>query len=391
MFSNNSESDILGELGANSSLRFLGPDRGVLPIGPNSIPGLDTLQHSPLSDAATNAAILSYNYTLNHQGVSSNINCINDTQSPVIYSVGDAGGVFNYLNVTSSCNELGLTDINRVYQIPLSYWQSTLASWACYSEQNRASYIYIRGYGQVYEEQIGNLSCSISPILPAVVPVTYHSTTHVFSTLEGITTSAAPSNFLLALTEWGRNIVVNLLIIAQNHVNNLVAESVRDLGIQALGVQPPNDQYLPFYEAMMQGIMAGKVCTANIPSLPLLMVVLQVTSMRFLYSMATDPLPPASCIRTVDGTMDAEVIGWVAKPVHIAFLMPMTILNLTCLIIALISMARGKRGFHELDPTDPRSLVLATSCFDEGEPSGWADGVSYRSREVRECHIRLQS
>jgi hypothetical protein len=46
-----------------------------------------------------------------------------------------------------------------------------------------------------------------------------------------------------------------------------------------------------------------------------------------------------------------------------------------------------KRGFHECDPTDPRSLVLAKSCFDEGEPSGWADGVSYRSREVRKCHI----
>jgi len=43
LFSNNSENLILGQLGATSSLRFLGPPRGVLPIGPNGIRGLDKL------------------------------------------------------------------------------------------------------------------------------------------------------------------------------------------------------------------------------------------------------------------------------------------------------------------------------------------------------------
>ena len=37
--------------------------------------------------------------------------------------------------------------------------------------------------------------------------------------------------------------------------------------------------------------------------------------------------------------------------------------------------------------TDPRSLVSAESSLDEGDHSGWADGVLYRSREVRECQI----
>jgi len=83
--------------------------------------------------------------------------------------------------------------------------------------------------------------------------------------------------------------------------------------------------------------------------------------------------------------MSAEVTGWVAKPVHIGFLMPMTILNLASLIVMSISIARAKKGCQEFDLTDPRSLVLAKSHLDEGEPSGWADGLSYRSREVREC------
>jgi hypothetical protein len=89
----------------------------------------------------------------------------------------------------------------------------------------------------------------------------------------------------------------------------------------------------------------------------------------------------------VNGIFSAEVTGWVAKPVHIGFLMPMTILNLVSLIIVWISIARAKSGCHEFDLTDPRSLVSAESSLDESDHSGWADGVSYRSREVCECQI----
>lgn len=121
------------------------------------------------------------------------------------------------------------------------------------------------------------------------------------------------------------------------------------------------------------------------------MVVPQFTYVRLLFSTSplhrpSSPLP-ASCNRTVNGVLSAEVTGWVAKPVHIGFLMPMTILNLASLIIVLISIARAKKGFHEFDLTDPRSLVSAESSLDESDNSGWTDGVSYRSREVCECQI----
>ena len=103
--------------------------------------------------------------------------------------------------------------------------------------------------------------------------------------------------------------------------------------------------------------------------------------------MIIDHLPPASCIRTVNGMLNAEVTGWVAKRVHIGFLMPMTILNLASLIVVLISIARAKRGFYEFDPTDPRPLLLAVPSLDKSDDSGWADSVLYRSREVCKCRI----
>ena len=81
--------------------------------------------------------------------------------------------------------------------------------------------------------------------------------------------------------------------------NNLVPESVMDLGIQAFGLPQDKqiEQYLSLYEALIQGtgILEDQVCTANNFSFPLLMVVLQVTYERFLYLVNSDTPPPASC------------------------------------------------------------------------------------------------
>ena len=392
MISNNSESITLGQLGSNS-LHFLGTNPGVLPIGPNGIHGLDTLQPSPLSDAGTNAAILSYNYTLNHQGLTSNISCIYDTQSPITYSVEPSS--YKSGTVYGSCKGLADLRIGENYHMPYAD-AGTLAFWACPSisteQKDPAYYIYLRGCGGSYESEIGNISCSVSLTQPAVFPVTYQSSTHLFSAQEQI--KASETHYTLTNNPI-ENAIVSLwdvLTLAQNLENNLVAESVMDLGVQAFGLLPSgqNAQYLLLYEAMIQGILEDQVCTANNSSLPLLMVVLQVTYERFLYLVNSDTPPPASCNRTVNGTFSAEVTGWVTKPVHIGFLMPMTILNLASLIVASISITKAKRSRHEFDPTDPRSLVLAESSLDESEPSGWADGVSYRPREVRECQISFQ-
>jgi len=282
LFSNKSESLILGELGLNSPLRFSGPTRGILPIGPNGIPGLGALKSSPLSDAENNAAIHSYNYTFDHQGLTSNISCIYDTQSPITFlSVPDDTSV---VLVNGSCNEIGLTDIVPNYQTPDII--GTVAFWACKSiptgERGPAYYIYLRGRATTP----GNISCTISPIQPAVFQVTYQSTTGVFSTGERITTSAPGENFSY-LIEYAIYMFQGVLRQAQTISVNLVTTSVEDLGIQALKLPPgeQNEQYLPLYEAMIRGILVDEVCIASNSSPPLLMVIPQVTYMRFLYTI----------------------------------------------------------------------------------------------------------
>jgi len=331
--------------------------------------------------------MLSYNYTLDHQGFTNNISCVYDPQSPIrLWTVPD-----NPLKVASnaSCDGIGLENFSK--SVPDSFvapnTDNTLMMWACKSkptgEGDVAYYIYLRG--PVYDASgHGNITCTVTP-RPSIFPVTYQSSTGVFLTQERITTSN-PTTAFFKLVE---NAILGLpeYLSAQTTGSNLVANSVWNLGIQSLGLTPyggQEDDYLPLYAAMIQGILVNEVCPASNSLLLSLMGVPQITYIRFLYSAHESP--PPSCIRTVNGTLSAEVIGWVAKPVHIAFLMPMTMLNLASFVVVLIAMSRAKRGCYEFDPTDPRPLVLAEPSIAEGEPSGWADGVSYRPREVCECY-----
>ena len=214
----------------------------------------------------------------------------------------------------------------------------------------------LRGNGYIYENAIGNITCTVSPIQPTIFTVTYQSSTHVFSAQEPTTTFKPPHNVSAPFMEevvW----VFGLAVLqAQTPILNLVAESVYAFGIKAMRIGPwdwHNKKYLPLSEVMIHGILVDEVCIASTSSRLLLMVVSQLTYIQFLYSTASASnfsLPPtASCNRTATGVLSAEVTGWVANPVHIGFLMPMTTLNLISLTIVLISMARVKRGCHEFD------------------------------------------
>jgi len=326
--SNHSESLDLGQLGANSSHHFLGPVHGVLPTGPNGLAAFNTLQASPLDDAQARAVILSYNYTPDHQGLASNVSCIYDTQSPVM-----ASRVPNntyVLGVDGTCDGLVHVFANET-PILTPNTDNTLMFWACMSTpaggEDPVYYIYLRGRER-YATAIGNITCTVSPTRPAIFPVMYQSKADIFSTKELVGTSK-PGNI----------------------TSMIIMRALAELGDIVLQSQSPEQR-------------GG----------------------RFLYSTVTNPAPPPSCMRTVNGTLSAEVMGWVAKPVHIGFLMPMTTLNVVALVVILKAMSRSKGGCYEFDPTDPRPLVLAVPSLAEG-PSGWTDGVSYRPREVRGCDI----
>jgi len=260
----------------NFSFHFIGTPRGVVPIGPDGIHELGILLPSPLSEAATNTAIPSYNYTLDHQGLTTNISCIYDMQSPIRFlPVHDNTFL---VAVNGSCNEIGLADVTNA----LGYWtpdtMQTLTFWACKSlptgEQDPAYYIYLRGRGVIYEPVIGNVTCTVDPIQPAVFPVTYQSSTRVFSTQERISTSAPASTFS-DLIEYAIFTLGGVLREAQTVSFNMVAGSVVGLGNKAMGfgLAGQHEQYLPLYEAMIRGILADQVCTSINYSLPSLMVI----------------------------------------------------------------------------------------------------------------------
>ena len=93
--------------------------------------------------------------------------------------------------------------------------------------------------------------------------------------------------------------------------------------------------------------------------------VTQATYIRLLYSTKiTGPNPaPASCFRTVVGTAEYQVFGWTAHAKTAAYLIPVTLVNLSSLILLGIGMSirdRGEGRLPRFDPTDPESLVYSS-------------------------------
>ena len=170
---NNSESLTLSQLGAKDGLHFLGSIRGVLPIGPNGVPALDTLLPSPLSDPQARDAMLSYLYTIDHQGLVSNISCTYDTTSPIAFWPLEVSTPWA-IQYNGTCG--GKADVlTNVRTVVIPNGNSTLGFWACKSPPNGseepAYFVYLRGRS-FYGAAIGNITCTVSPIKPAIFPVT---------------------------------------------------------------------------------------------------------------------------------------------------------------------------------------------------------------------------
>ena len=226
-------------------LQFSGPIRGVFPVS--------RLGYFPYRLSGG----LPYNYTLMNQGLTSNINCEYAPRSPInVFGItGDTTNLLMQYNGT--CDGVGETDVlpDNTQFVALNS-TNTLTFWACKSPPNETEpsyFIYLSGL-QNYATGIGNITCTISPIQPALFPVTYQSIYDIFSVGEpGEVDATTFSGFLdQSVATFG-----NLVAEGQSLQSNLVAESVITYGVKYYGLpQTKQDPvYLQLYESMIQGTM----------------------------------------------------------------------------------------------------------------------------------------
>lgn len=382
LISNNSQSFTFSQLGNKDGLHFLGSIRGVLPMGPNGVPAFDTIAHSPFSNLETVAGKKFYNYTLHHQGVASNISCSYQQTSPIVYQSLNDTVSYN----VPSCAALGQTRfLTNVTSFRSIFGNNTLMYWACQSAPNNArppSYsIYLRGVRGSYDGSVGNISCTVSPIHPATFPITYQSTSGIFSAGDALsanepgTYSPTAYSLLANYTFTGLGGVIEQ---GQNFDSNLVAESVITFGVKSFELKPylKNSTYLRLYERMIQGILEY-----------------QTTYIRLIY--ATVPDPPASCNRAVTGSVNYEVFGWFVTKDNIGYLIPLTVVNLAAFFALLLALIFAK-GTGYLPALHERPVTYITKHNEEvpdqfkGVPDEWKEKVAFRPTSILKAEFHGQ-
>ena len=211
--------------------------------------------------------MISYDYTLNHQGLKSNVSCSYAQTHPFVVQGLDPG--YNLaVQYNASCASLGGAEVlTNVSAFRSTYANNMLIYWACQSVENGvpvASYtLYLTGLN-LYKPEIGNITCTVKPMEAAIFPVTYQSDARIFST-SGPTT-AAP----IAFSTHINNALIGLGDIiseGQGFQANQVAESVFTFGVKSFGELPQQiPLYLRLWERMIQGILEYEVRPVNISS-----------------------------------------------------------------------------------------------------------------------------
>lgn len=226
----------------------------MLPNGPNGISAFDTLDEplvSTFSDTAT-ALRPSYNYTLDLQGMSSNVSCKYDTTSP-INVIDIREGLIQYSGTCPPGQDFLPSPVFVSQSSPHS-----LGFWACRTAPSANSYyLYFRGYN-TSAHTIGMITCIVSPIQPTVFPLTYTGQTDTFHAQPPISSSPVSS------TKLGDQMIGSIGSIVwetQSSVSNAFAEAITTLGVKSFSL-PSNIQaegYMQLYEAMIQGILDYEV------------------------------------------------------------------------------------------------------------------------------------
>ncbi|KAF9464330.1 hypothetical protein BDZ94DRAFT_510718 [Collybia nuda] len=341
---NNSESITFTQL---NGAHFLGPMKGVMPIGPNGLSAFDDLALQ--WPAAASLIPNSYNYTLHLQGLKSNVSCRYDTRNPVVLTPSPTAPLISVFQGT--CPPQTQVLQNPVFPVFIDPSRNnSLGFWACLSPTSSIpeSYdIYFRGDG-AYGDMTGNMTCSVSSAQSAVFPVEYRNGTNLFVVSNASNSSA--STISPALMRGAINALGHVIWGAQQYEANFVAESVITFGVKTYGLQPfsRDEMYLRLYEAMIQGLLDY-----------------QLTYIRLLYSAGSVPRTSIinSCTRPINGTLQYATMGWKVTPKIGAYMIPLTLVTATSLVFILIAMFTTQK-LPNFDPTNPISLIVAASGRD---------------------------
>jgi hypothetical protein len=135
--------------------------------------------------------------------------------------------------------------------------------------------------------------------------------------------------------------------------------------------------YLRLFEAMIEGIIEY-----------------EATYIRLLYSTNTTAAPP-TCLRTIDGSVDYQVIGWFVDSDNGYLLIPLTIFNVTSLLMLIGAMLIGKeKKLFGFDPTLQNNFIFSSDQFVQVDPNkheNWDRKIEHGATKGNKKGLRLKA
>ncbi|KAJ2936092.1 hypothetical protein H1R20_g999, partial [Candolleomyces eurysporus] len=264
----NNGTSSLHQLGGKGGIRFLGSPKGVLPIGPDDILAFKTLEtrSNPFVDDAIRRRMVSYNYTLNQQGLESRVTCSYENSSPIKYRNISNINTTRIISAFGTCDPgAGLEDVlEDVPEYVMLDTPNTLTSWACKQtpqpgSQDSTYFLYLRGRAK-YATSIGNITCQISPLRARDYSVEYLSLPQYFTPEAIISVAAQPTTFYRYI-EGPLIGLGNIIWESQSWSTNVVAEAVFSLGAKNLNLSTleQHPKYLSLFEKMIEGMLEYEV------------------------------------------------------------------------------------------------------------------------------------
>ena len=242
-------------------------------------------------------------------------------------------------------------------------------------ERYTSTFLFRLFANPAYASSIGNKTWTVSPLQPAIFPATYRSTTNTFSTgaVLPVNESGVYSPSVFSSTLVNYTFISLTAEIFQNFAFNLFCGVGRWLWSQypcasAVCIKLHIFAFICTDDSRDSWIRGLSLHFSTFHPSSLFW---QTSSIRLLYSL--NATPPASCIRTVTGSVTYETTGWFVKRSNIGFLIPYTLINFIALFALVQTVTFAKQNGYP-DPFQPRD-VQYDPIFSGEIPPQWKDEV----------------